>query len=338
MFLARWGRRWFFNFESVKNVIVVLLYRQRGRLVRPFLHSGVGALSVASLILAPVIAQELPGALDRDPWEGVPTVLSAHTENPQMATIISDRRDRIIEHTVLSGETVSTIAEKFGITADTIRWQNKLVKDKLVEGQVLQILPESGVAHKVAPGDTVFSIAKRYGTEPQAVVDFPFNTFSNDETFELAVGQIIIVPDGKPPKEAPQALARRRTPDAGTVTALGVFAWPTYGDISQKFSWYHKGVDIANRGAPDVLAADSGEVSYAGCVAGGYGCHVIVDHGNGSKTLYAHLQQVYVQSAQRIARGNALGRMGSTGRSTGTHLHFEIIENGARLNPLDILK
>lgn len=340
-YLIKWARRIFFNFEGVKGIFVVLLYRQRGRLARPFLHSGMGAITVASILLAPVVAQELPGVLgkDDDPWQAAPSVLSSQTENPQTATIVSDKvRSSITEHVVKPGDTVSSIAETYGISADTIRWQNGLKKDKLAEGQVIRILPVTGIAHKVVPGDTIYSIAKKYTAEPQAIVDFPFNTFTNDETFALAVGQIVIVPDGVPPKEAPAAIARRRTPDAGTVVASGVFVWPTSGEISQRFVWYHKGVDIANRAAPDVLAADSGTVAFAGCSSGGYGCHVILDHGNGYKTLYGHFSQIYVGENQRVARGNPIGKMGSTGRSTGMHLHFEIIQNGVYLNPLDILK
>lgn len=343
-YLRRWGRRFFTNFESIKGILVVSLYKQRGKFARPFLHSSMGILSATSIMLAPVIAQELPGALSPDDqWGRVPVVLSANTENPQTATIVSDKpRDRIIGHPVQFGETVSTIAEKYGITSDTIRWQNKLTSDKLTEGQVIQIVPVTGVAHKVAPGDTIYSIAKKYNAEPQAIVDFPFNTFSNDETFELAVGQIVVVPDGVPPKEVPVSpYAKRRTPDAGTLVAAGVFAWPTSGEITQRFSWYHRGMDVANKVAPDVLAADSGQVIYAGCVPGGYGCHVIIDHKNGSQTLYAHLQKIYVSTApgeNGAVRGKPIGKMGSTGRSTGTHLHFEIMQNGAKLDPLRVLQ
>lgn len=315
------------------------LYSQRGKLIRPFLHSSMGGLAAASIMLAPLIAQELPKK-GEDPWQNVPEVLSAQTENPQTATLISDKpRDRIMDYPVQSGDTVSGVANKFGISADTIRWANNLDKrDLLKPGQTIKILPVTGVVHTVTPGDTIYSIAKKYSAEPQAVVDFPFNTFVNDETFALAVGQTLIVPEGVPPKEAPPAIARRITPDAGTVVASGNFVWPASGNISQGFSWYHKGLDIANKAAPDVLAADSGNVVYANCVPTGYGCHVILDHGNGYRTLYAHFQKIYVTVGQGVGRGNAIGKMGSTGRSTGTHLHFEIYAGGVAVSPLNLLK
>ena len=100
-----------------------------------------------------------------------------------------------------------------------------------------------------------------------------------------------------------------------------------------------KGTDIANRGGPAVLAADAGRVIVAGWPDGnGYGNRVMIDHGNGYKTLYAHLSKIYVVQGQSVARGAAIGQMGSTGRSTGTHLHFEIIQNGVHLNPLNFLR
>lgn len=307
------------------------------------MHFNMGALTAASIMLAPVVAQELPGAIqvNSDPWQAIPSVLSAHTENPQIATVSSDKlRDRITQYVVQEGDTVASIAQKFGVSEDTIRWQNDIKKDRLKAGQTIKILPVTGVAHTVKPGDTIYSIAKKYNAEAQGIVDFPFNTFVNDETFELAVGQTLVIPDGVPPKETPppSAFARRRTPDAGTVVASGEFVWPTSGDISQGFSWYHKGVDIANRAGPDVLAADSGTVTYASCVVGGYGCHVRINHGNGDETLYAHFQQIYVEVGTRVARGNAIGKMGSTGRSTGTHLHFEIRRGGAIVNPFEVLR
>ena len=123
------------------------------------------------------------------------------------------------------------------------------------------------------------------------------------------------------------------------MVASGAFVWPTSGQISQGFAWYHKGVDIANRSAPDILAADSGTVVVAGWPDNyGYGNRVIIDHGNGYKTLYGHLSKIYVVSGQTVSRGSAIGKMGSTGRSTGNHLHFEVVKNGTYISPLTVLR
>ena len=331
----------FIKFEGFKKIFVVVLYRQRGKYAKRFIHSGMAGLAALGILIAPVVADEFPKN-QVNPWDiaSPSSIVTASTDDT--TTLVSEKaRDKIIEYEVQEGDNVASIAEKFGISTETVLWQNNLdAKSKIKIGQNLQILPVTGMSHKVSKGDTVYSIAKKYDTSPQAVVDFPFNAFVNDETFELAIGQIVIVPDGVKPKEAQSSpRIRQITPDAGTVVASGSFVWPTSGTITQNFYWYHKGIDIANRAAPDVLAADSGKVVSAGWLDGyGYGNRVIIDHGNGYRTLYAHLQKIYVIPGQTVARGSAVGKMGSTGRSTGTHLHFEVTRNGSSLNPLSVLR
>lgn len=333
----------FLRFEKGKGVFVSTLYRQRGKMARRFMHTGMAGLAALGMMIAPVIAQEFPGR-SINPWEitTTSTVLSAQTTDADTTTLVSDKvRDNIIEYQIQPGDTVSTIADKFGISTDTIRWQNNLVsKDSIKVGQTIQILPVTGVSYKVQKGDTVYSIAKKYDASPQAIVDFPYNTFVNDETFELAIGQSVIVPDGVMPSVvlwSPVAV-KQITPNAGTVVASGSFVWPTQGVITQRFSWYHQGIDIANNAAPNVLAADAGTVSVPPFMAGGFGNYVIIDHGNGYHTLYGHMSQIYVVSGQTVNRGAVIGKMGTTGHSTGLHTHFEISLNGVKLNPLSILK
>lgn len=331
----------FLSFEEKKGLFVTALYRQRGKLSRRLTHSGMAAIAVLGVMIAPIIAQEFPGK-NVNPWEvlSAPTVLSASTDDPGIDTQISSKvRDSVIDYNVQPGDTVKSIADQFGVSQNTIRWQNNLNGDIIKVGQSLQILPVTGVAHKVGKGDTVYSIAKKYDADPQAIVDFPFNTFTNDETFELAIGQTVIVPDGVMPNGvAATPRPRQITPNAGTVTASGQFVWPTQGIITQRFSWYHPGIDIANPSEPLDIAADSGRVVYAGWDATGYGNMVLINHGNGFETRYAHLSQVMVISGQTIGRGQVIGRMGSTGHSTGPHTHFEIILNGVHVNPLNYLR
>ncbi len=331
----------FLHFEERKGVVVTALYKQRGKKSRQLTHYGMAGLTALGVIMAPMITQEFPGR-QVNPWEisAAPSVLSASTDDPGIDTQISSKvRDSIIDYTVQEGDNIKSIAIKFDVSENTIRWQNSLVGDKIKIGQTLKILPVTGIAHKVSKGDTVYSIAKKYDSEAQAIVDFPFNSFSNDETFELAIGQIVIVPDGVKPADIPSApRIRQTTPDAGTVVASGQFVWPTAGTITQNFAWYHPGLDVANRGLPGVVAADSGRVTSAGWDASGYGNMVLIDHGNGFVTRYGHLSSIGVVAGQTVSRGSLIGRMGSTGHSTGPHLHFEIYKNGARVNPLNYLR
>lgn len=334
----------FLSMEEKKSVFVTMLYRQRGKYARRLMHTGMATLSAVGIVIAPAIAQEFPGRA-ADPWSlpSTAAVLSVSADETHVNTEVSDKvRDKTLEYSVQDGDTMSSVAAKFDVSVDTIRWENNIgIKDTIKPGQILKVLPVTGVSHKVQKGDTVYSIAKKYDSSAQAIVDFPYNTFVNDETFELAVGQTIVVPEGVKPDEATNAGSAPRvkqlTPNAGTVTATGRFAWPTQGTISQRFSWYHPGVDIANRSLPQVVAADSGTVISAGWDSSGYGNMIMIDHGNGYKTRYAHLSKIYVTVGQTVNRGGAIGQMGSTGRSTGPHLHFEIYNGGTRINPLAAL-
>ncbi|HNP89671.1 MAG: Murein DD-endopeptidase MepM [Microgenomates group bacterium ADurb.Bin219] len=339
--------RYFSRLESGKSLFAEKLYQGRGKLARPFIHSGMAGVIILGVLITPVVASSFPG-LSKDPWQDTPApsaVLSSVKEEEEaMSTEISDKpRSETIDYLVQTGDTVSGIAQKFDVSIDTLRWANDLTSVAAIKpGQVLKIPPVTGVVHKVKKGDTVYSVAKYYSIDPQGIVDFPFNTFVNDETFELAVGQILIVPDGAKPKEipwSPGSYIAQRTPDAGTVVASGRFVWPAAGAISQNFRWYHKAIDIANKNMPPVLAADSGKVLVAGWPDNvGYGNRVMIDHGNGFITLYGHLARIFVTAGQTVNRGDQIGQMGSTGRSTGPHLHFEIRTGGGLLNPMDHLK
>jgi murein DD-endopeptidase MepM/ murein hydrolase activator NlpD len=345
LFIAKVLHTQFIRFEAGKGIIVTKLYKQRGKHATRFVHSSMAGITALGIMVAPVLVKQLD-AQGVNPWDAPSpsVVLSASTEDTSISTDFSEQqyRDSIIEYTVQPGDTVSSIAQKFDISTDTIRWQNNLAsKDSIKDGQVLQILPVTGVSHKVQKGDTLDSIAKKYDANKQAIVDFPFNTFVNDETFDLAIGQLLIVPDGVKQDEipwSPVTRVKQTTPDAGTVVASGSFVWPTQGIITQKFYWYHPGVDIANPAAPQVLAADSGKVIAAGWDSTGYGNMVMIDHGNGYRTRYGHMQKLYVVIGQTVKRGSAIGQMGSTGRSTGTHLHFEVYRGASRINPLSVLK
>lgn len=353
LFLRAWGRFWyvriyklFAGFEVIKRFVAKVLYRQRGRFVRPFVHSAMGGVIAMALALAPVLANSFPNANANVVEEVVPERSVMQMSEGSMVTEISDKlRDRVEDYQVQNGDTASGIAAKFGISVDTLKWENNLSSvNSIKPGQILKILPITGVRHIVTRGETVYTIAKKYDANPQAIVDFPYNTFTDNETFALAVGQELIVPDGEKPNVAPSTTnpnryLAQRTPDAGAVSATGKFAWPMSGVITQRFSWYHRGIDVATTFGTPIVAADSGTVTVAGWPDnGGYGLRVVIDHGNGYQTWYAHLSKLSVSAGQRVNRGDVIGLEGSTGRSTGPHLHFEIRLNGAHVNPLNYLK
>ncbi len=249
-------------------------------------------------------------------------------------------RDKILDYTVERGDTLSTIAEKFGISIETIRWANNLINDNITVGDSLKILPVTGIAYKVAKGESVYSIAKKLDTDPQKIVDFPFNDFANPETFSLVEGQILIVPDGVKPAEQP-TFRRQVFIASGPVTISGLgFTWPVRGIVSQFAAWYHMALDITSPFGSPIVAAQNGVVSgvSVGTWDSGYGTNVWVRNGN-VETHYAHMSGVNVSIGQSVSAGSTvLGWIGMTGRTTGPHVHFEVIKNGVLVNPLPYLQ
>jgi LysM repeat protein len=327
---------------EIKSTAAKLMYRQRGRFSQSFINMSMGVMAFGAIALSSEIESlMISGDERRDYSDGV--VMEAETVAAETVESNSNKGD-ISEYIVRDGDTISSIAQKFGVSIDTIVWENELKSvDAIKPHQKLKILPITGIRHKVKRGETVYSIAKRYSVDAQNIIDYPFNSFANDETFALSAGQELVIPEGIKPKETVidtnRYLARTVAPVPGVV-GEGNFMWPTSGHISQKFYWYHQAVDIANRSNPEIVAAQGGTVVTAGWSGGGYGNYVVIDHGNGYKTLYAHMlnNSVVVKPGQVVGRGTKLGIMGSTGRSTGTHLHFEVISPKGHLDPLSVLK
>lgn len=343
------------KFETFKNILVEVLMQKRGVYQKRFWHGSIMALALVGIFTSGVfgggslISSSYPGIGGPDPrfataFEPFPAgVLIEGFADPHTNISVKPRSE-IIEIKVESGDTISSIGVKFGISQDTIKWANDLINvNQLKPGQSLKILPVSGVSHTVKSADTLESVAKKYSADQQAIIDFPFNDVPDD--FSLKKGQLLIIPDGSPPeikaplKRQPQFLAQGPQSPAFDAPFGASFIWPVGGSISQYYAWYHPGIDIANRSAPGIAATDGGVVVVAGWPDGaGYGNRVVLDHGNGYRSMYAHLSNVYVSVGETVTRGQLIGQMGSTGRSTGTHLHLEIHYKGVPINPLAILK
>lgn len=335
--LISWGK----TFEGLKDVIVAFLVVKRGKYSSSFLNTSFFMLVAAAIVGGPIIAENNPfiNPLDQKQINYQASVVSYSPYGSSLGTVVSVKpRDKIEYYPVKSGDTLASIAQKFDISIDTVKWANDLKSDTIKSGQALKIPPVTGIVHTVKSGDTIYSIAKKYKTNAQTIVNFPFNDFADLDTFSLTVGQTLYVPDGVIEEEKAVPSAQYFAQIQAGVKGSSNFIWPTSGIITQYPVWYHMAVDIANNAAPPVLASDTGTVIFAGCLQYGYGCHIIVDHGNGYQSLYAHLSVIGVSPGQVVNKGVQIGVMGSSGRSTGTHLHFEIRSGGTPLNPLNFLK
>lgn len=262
---------------------------------------------------------------------------------PVPFTEIPDRpREGVITYTVQLDDTVLGIAEQFKLNPNTILWANleDLSKPFVMEvGQILLIPPVDGVLHTVKEGDTLAKIAKLYKVTPEVIAGYASNQLASVDN-ALTTGAVLVVPDGDrtPPEQVAVSPA---APSGGGGSGTSApwrsvgFIWPTYGLLTQRF-WLpaHPAIDIgASTGTP-VAAADEGTVISAGWSPVGYGNMIMIRHSDGFATLYAHLSRIDVSYGDYVARGQRIGAVGNTGRSTGPHLHFEVQTSGRSYNPL----
>ena len=221
-------------------------------------------------------------------------------------------------YTVRSGDTLSHIAEMYGVTANTILWANDLSKaTDIQEGQTLVILPVAGVQHVVKKGDTLQQIAKKYDGDVAEIL--AHNQLAADT--DLVVGSTVVVPGGTI-KAAPVVVPAK----GGATTGKNWLAHPTPGSIKTQGIHGYNAVDFASAIGTTIRAAASGEVmvSKSSGWNGGYGQYIVIRHSNGAQTLYAHLSSNSVAAGDSVVQGEVIGAMGTTGRSTGPHLHFEV--------------
>jgi len=280
-----------------------------------------------------------------------PTILpGAELPTVDGATQSRGRRE-IVEHLVQEGESIGVIAEEYGLSLTTLLWANDLTSRSLIRpGDTLMILPTDGVAHTVKKNETLGKIASTYSSSVDEIVKF--NKLKNDGA-DITVGQDLIIPGGEKPKpivrravvRAPKAQPSTfrnvsAPPPSVTAPAGTNWLWPTdVRTITQYYGWRHTGVDIAGPIGTALRASKNGTVTKSQCGwNGGYGCMIIVDHGGGINTLYAHASKLYVTVGQRVTQGQAIASMGSTGRSTGPHIHFEVRVNGRRVNPFQYIR
>lgn len=291
---------------------------------------------------------------------GIPRMAQLHT------TIPSRPRLDIIKYEVKEGDTAFGIGEKYNLAPQTILWGNYniLLDDphNLRAGQSLNILPVNGTYYEWQDGDGLNGVADFFGVDPNVIVDYPSNHLDKASIGDyanpnIAPGTWLIVPGGERPFiswSAPVGITRENPANSyilgegaceaisGGAVGYGSFVWPAANHFLSGYDWSpetnHRGIDISGQEGMAIFAADAGVVVYSGWNNYGYGNVVILDHGTGFQTLYAHMSAIYVGCGQSVGQAENIGAFGNTGNSSGPHLHFEIMTSiYGKVNPWDFL-
>ena len=318
---------------------------------RPAFASGPTATpGVDPGLLPPPIEAALPGVL---------RLALPHTNVPTRP------RQELITYTVESGDSVFGIAEKFGLQPQTILWANynTLADDphSLRPGQELNILPVNGIYYEWL-GDISFEEwAKFFGVTAQDIIEYPGNHLDPDAIGNYAAPNIqkgtwLIIPGGKREFStwyAPTGVTRDDPataqgwgpgacgPVSGGAIGYGTYVWPTNNHFLSGFDYSpesnHWGLDLDGETGDPIYATDAGVVVYAGWNDYGYGLMIMVDHGGNWQSLYAHLDNIWVGCGESVGQGQTIALMGSSGKSSGSHLHFEIMHGTNKVNPWSFL-
>jgi murein DD-endopeptidase MepM/ murein hydrolase activator NlpD len=298
-----------------------------------------------------------PDQVSLPPREGSHTTSSLSREAVLHTIIPSRPRQEVRNYEVDFGDSVFGIAQTFGIEPETVLWANyDLLNDNpdlLSPGMSLNIPPVDGVYYQWQEGDSLESVANRFEADLERVLEWPGNRLDLVEP-QIKPGTWLMVPDGhrefrqwvvptipRGSAGVSKSLYGSGACEGGYEGAFGsgAFIYPSSNHtLSGNDYWSgHLGIDLAAGDGAAVYAADSGVVVFAGWATGGYGYMIMIDHGNGYQTLYAHLSNVRVNCGQSIAQGSVIGSAGSTGNSTGSHLHFEVRFQGGFVSPWFVL-
>jgi murein DD-endopeptidase MepM/ murein hydrolase activator NlpD len=290
---------------------------------------------------------------------GIPRLAQVHT------TIPSRPRQDVEKYTVVEGDTIFGISEKFGLKPETVLWANYYVlldnPHALQPGQELNILPTDGTYHEWQQGEGLNGISSYYGVTAEDIINYPANNLDAASIGDfinpnIAPGTWLVIPGGQ--REfvswsAPLGVTRENPasarvmgpgacdPVSGGAVGYGAFIWPANKHYLSGFDYTpganHWGLDLAGNDGEAVFATDAGVIVYAGWNNYGYGNMIMVDHGNNFQSLYAHLSGINVGCGQSVGQGELIGAIGNTGRSSGSHLHFEIRAISSYVNPWDVL-
>ncbi len=275
----------------------------------------------------------------------------------------SQQREDVITYTVEAGDSIFVVADKFGLRPETVLWANRYIigdtPDGLFLGVQLYILPEDGVYHKWSEGEGLNGVASFYGVHPDEIVNYPLNNLSPEIVGDYAnpniePGTMLVVPGGERPTVS--WIIPRDNPASGSTflgpgacggiiygdVGTGTYTWPTSERWLSGYDYtppVHNGLDFAGRAGFPIYAADSGVVVYSGWSDRGFGNLIVIDHDRGWQSFYAHLLDGwFVPCGSNVQKGQLIGSMGSTGNSSGPHLHFELRYNGQPVNPWNFLQ
>lgn len=290
---------------------------------------------------------------------GIPRFAEVNT------TIPTRPRTEVITYEVQEGDTVFGIAEKFGIKPETILWGNYYIladnPHNLTPGQVLNILPADGTYHKWSAGEGLNGVAHGYNVTPEDIINWPGNhlnlkTLGDWAHPNIEPGTFLVVPGGKRQfvtwsapritREDPGVAKVIGSGSCGAITdgaiGTGAFMWPSANNYLSGYDYSpatnHHAIDIAGKEGEPMWASDNGVVVYAGLNNFGYGNIVVIDHGNGWQTLYAHINIISVICGQSVFQGSVIGSIGETGKASGPHIHFEMMHDDyGKVNPWDFL-
>jgi murein DD-endopeptidase MepM/ murein hydrolase activator NlpD len=346
------------NVFSVVAIIIVVLLVQAFYRQAPNQFSGNGGQASGPAPTEMVDINSLP-SLENPLIAGISRAAQIHTNIP------SRPRNEITTYVVQDGDTVFGISQKFGLQPETILWGNYdlLLDDphSLKPGQELKILPIDGVYWQWLGGIAFGKWAEFYGVTAADVIEYPANNIDPNSVGDYANANIkngtwLIIPNGR--REfvnwsAPLGVTRDNPasarvlgqgacePVSGGAVGYGTYVYPTNKHYLSGFDYNektnHRGIDLAGSEGEGVYATDAGVVVYSGWNNYGYGNMIMIDHGNGFQSLYAHLSAIYRGCGQSVGQGEAIGAVGSTGRSSGPHLHFELMTATWKVNPWDYL-
>ncbi len=342
-------------FSIIAIGTVILLVQIFYRPANPLLKS---ATDVPAVVAASANMNPLPQ--QNDLALGISRAAQIHTNAP------SRPRQDIAEYVVQDGDTVFGIAEKFGLEPKTIFAANYAVLQddphSLLPKQSLKILPVDGVYWEWLGGIPFGDWAAYFKVKPEDIINFPANnidaaTISDAANANIKVGTWLIIPNGEyqyhTPGQVPLGMTRSNPASAqvggagacpamtGGVGGTGTFIFPSVQHVLSGFDYSektnHLGIDLAGNLGDSVFATDGGVIVYAGVNGYGYGNMIMIDHGTGFQSLYAHLSQIFVSCGESVNQGQTIGAIGSTGHSSGPHLHFEVRTSTTVINPWNVL-